>query len=94
MQSVISTHTSLVLTLTSVIPTRSSMIYTHRVEFLHAEFNFNMHECDLNTLKIGFYFYTQSVVSTHTRVILTRMRVNMTLLSVTTRTTVIYTRRV
>jgi hypothetical protein len=40
-------------------------------------------------------FYTQSVISTHTRVVLTRMHINMTLTSViTTRTSVIYTRRV
>jgi calcineurin-like phosphoesterase len=52
-------------------------------------------DCNFNTHKVDFYtqstistrrvwLYTQSMVSTHTRVILTRMRVNMTLTSVIT----------
>jgi hypothetical protein len=56
----------------------------------HAECNFYTHECDFNTHKIDSYtqstiptsrvlFFTQSVLSTHTRVILRRMRVKMTL---------------
>jgi hypothetical protein len=85
-QRVISTHTSVILTLMSMITTCSSVIYTRRVYFIQAECNFKTH-------KIGFY--TQSVLHTHTRVSLTRMRVNMTVTSViSTRSSVIPTRRV
>jgi hypothetical protein len=84
----------------SVITTRSSVIYTRKVKFLHAECYFNTHECDFNTHKIDFYtqsnisictvwFYT---LSTHMRVSLTHMRVNVTLTSViSTRTSDSYT---
>jgi hypothetical protein len=68
-QSMLSTHTIVSLThmrvnliLTSVMYTRTSMIPTHRIKFVHAECYFNMHECDFNTQKIDFY--TQSTIST------------------------------
>jgi hypothetical protein len=62
----------------------------HECHYDTHECDYNTHECDFNTHKIDFctqstfstsrvWFYTQSVVSTHTRVILRRMRVNMTL---------------
>jgi hypothetical protein len=66
----------------------------------------NTHEWDFNTHKIDFdthgtistgrvWFYKQSVLSTHTRVISTCVSVNMTLISdIRTRTSVIYTHRV
>jgi hypothetical protein len=60
------------MTLTSVITTR-------RVFRNYTQCDYEKHECDFNT---------QSVVSTLTSVVLTRMRVNMKL------TSVIYTRRV
>jgi hypothetical protein len=44
------------------LTTRSSVIYTRRVKFLHAECNFNTYGCDFNTHKISFY--TQSKFST------------------------------
>jgi hypothetical protein len=95
--SMISTHTSVILTrisvnmtLTWMITTRSSVIYTRRVGFPHAECDFYTHNVtytrnmistgDYNRHENDFYlhstiftrkvwFYTQSVVSTHTRVI-------------------------
>jgi hypothetical protein len=83
------THTSVILTLTNGITRRSSLIYTNVV----LKFQ---HECDFNTID----FYMQITISTrvdttHTREILTRIRVNKTLTTViTTRSNVIYTRRV
>jgi hypothetical protein len=78
----------------------------HECDF-NAQFGFgDTHGCDFNTHKSDFYtknaisthrvwFYTQTVIFTHTSVILTRMRVNMTLTSmIKMRSSVIYTRRV
>jgi hypothetical protein len=79
--------------------------YMH-CEFNRHERDYITHECDLNMHKIAFYtqstistrrvwFYTQNRDFTHTSPILTHMRVNMTLTSViTTRSIVIYTRKV
>jgi hypothetical protein len=59
-RSAITTHTnvitSVILTLMIVITTCTSLISTRRVEFPHAECNFNTHECD---------FYTQCDYDTH-----------------------------
>jgi hypothetical protein len=66
-QSVIFTRMSEIMTLASLITTRT----------IHAV-------CD---------FHSQNVVSTHTRVILTRMRLNLNLSLITTRASVFYTRR-
>jgi hypothetical protein len=66
MQSVISIRTSVILT-----PTR--LISIRRVRFPHAQDWF---------LNAEYDFHPQSVLSTHTRVSLTCMRVNMTLTSV------------
>jgi hypothetical protein len=68
-------------------------------EYDSHECDFNTHECDfytqstISTRRLGFY--TQIVVSTHTKVILECMRVKMTLTSViNTRTSVISSSRV
>jgi hypothetical protein len=87
-----------------------SVISIRRVWILHVfdrhKSDDTTHECDFNTHKSDFYtqsaisirriwFYTQNVVFTHTRVILARMRVNITLTSViTTHSSVTYARRV
>jgi hypothetical protein len=61
---------------TSVISTRTSVNYTRRIRFPHAE-------CA---------FYTQSVTSTHMRMILTRMSLTMIVMSVImTRSILIFT---
>jgi hypothetical protein len=78
---------------------------TYACEYDTHECDHNTHDCDFNTRKIDFtqstistrrvWFYIQSVVSIHTRLILTRMRVIMTLTCVkTTCSSVIYARKV
>jgi hypothetical protein len=54
---------------------------------LHAEYYFYTHECNFDTYECDYEMfecdlYTQGVLSTHTRVSLIRMRVNMTIPSV------------
>jgi hypothetical protein len=68
---------SVIMTLTSTIKTRSSVIYTRRVWFIHVENDFqtqcafethvDTYKCDFNTHKSDFYthksdFHTQSVI--------------------------------
>jgi hypothetical protein len=59
---------------------------TRKVWLLHAECNFYTHKRDFYTQSAistrRVWFYTQSMISTHTSVMLTRVRVNMTLMSV------------
>jgi hypothetical protein len=68
---------------------------TYACEYDTNEWDYDKLECDFYTYKSDLY--TQSAMFTHRvwlRVILTRMRVNMTLTSkITTRWSVIYVRR-
>jgi hypothetical protein len=59
--------------LMSVKMTRSSVIPTRRVQFLHAQDWFLHAEYDFHSRVL---FHTHGVVFTHTRIILTRMRGN------------------
>jgi hypothetical protein len=74
-------------------------LVTYECDFDTNKCDNHKHECDFYTQSTistrRVWFHTQSVVSIHTRVILKRMRVNMTLTSVITiRSSVISTRRV
>jgi hypothetical protein len=81
LQSVISTHKSVVVIRMRVNMTLTSVIYTRKVRFLqHAQCRFHT-QCDFVMISTRtrliftrrVWLYTQSVVSTHTRVISTRI---------------------
>jgi hypothetical protein len=76
----------------SVISTRRAQFHMQRV--IYSSRTRVISTCIVWFWLVWAWFYTQSVVSTHTRIILTRMRVNMTLASViTVRSSVVCTRR-
>jgi hypothetical protein len=80
--SVILTRVRLNMTLTSVIDTRRVRFHTQSVISTRSLVSTRANVTRKVRLSRREWFYTQSVVSTHTRVILTRMRVNVTLTSV------------
>jgi hypothetical protein len=93
------TRTNVITKLTTVIFTPRMWFWQYECEFDTYECDYDSQDCDYNTQKIDFYpqstistrrvwFYTQIVVSPHTRAVWTLMRV------ITIRTSVISNRSV